>query len=76
MARLRLSYDDARSRISFLKDQLAKIQDEMIPGQVDSDKDRWVDCIIASDWSTLVIYVYTNTNGYADCSVFEIMHKP
>ncbi|XP_067663170.1 protein WWC2-like isoform X2 [Haliotis asinina] len=38
--RLRLQYDEARRKLSQLKVQLAKVEDQMIPGQTECDKDR------------------------------------
>ena len=42
MVRLRLRYDEAKKQVSTLQEQLAKIEDQMIPGQNESDKDRSV----------------------------------
>ena len=41
MVRLRLRYDEARKQVTRLQEQLAKIEDQMIPGQNESDKDRY-----------------------------------
>ncbi|XP_062572107.1 protein WWC2-like isoform X1 [Saccostrea cucullata] len=40
ITRLRLQYDEAKRRLSNLKHKLANIEDQMIPGQNESDKDR------------------------------------
>nr|XP_022328024.1 protein WWC2-like isoform X2 [Crassostrea virginica] len=40
ITRLRLQYDEAKRRLSNLKYRLANIEDQMIPGQNESDKDR------------------------------------
>ena len=40
MVRLRLRYDEARRQVTKLQQQLANIEDQMIPGQTESDKDR------------------------------------
>ena len=40
MVRLRLRYDEAKKQVTTLQEQLAKIEDQMIPGQNESDKDR------------------------------------
>ncbi|KAH3834003.1 protein KIBRA-like isoform X2 [Dreissena polymorpha] len=40
MTRLRLQYDAARQRLSSLKHMLADLEDDMVPGQNESDKDR------------------------------------
>ena len=39
---MRLQYDEARRQVSDLQQQLANIEDQMIPGQNESDKDRSV----------------------------------
>ncbi|XP_041357146.1 protein WWC2-like [Gigantopelta aegis] len=38
--RLQLQYDEALRKLSELKHKLAKVEDQMIPGQTESDKDR------------------------------------
>lgn len=43
MVRLRLRYDEARRQVTQLQQQLARIEDQMVPGQSESDKDRWGD---------------------------------
>ena len=40
VTRLRLHYDEAKRRLSQLKHMLADLEDDMIPGQNESDKDR------------------------------------
>ena len=40
ITRLRLQYDDAKKKINQLKHQLADLEDDMVPGQNESDKDR------------------------------------
>lgn len=42
MVRMRLRYDEARTQVTNLQEQLARIEDQMIPGQTESDKDRLV----------------------------------
>lgn len=44
MARLRLQYDDSKRRLSQLKHMLADLEDDMVPGQNESDKDRYILC--------------------------------
>ena len=39
--RMRLQYDEARRKLSSLKVRLANIEDQMIPGQSQCDKDRY-----------------------------------
>ena len=39
---MRLQYDEAQRKLGELKCRLANIQDKMIPGQPESDKDRSV----------------------------------
>ena len=51
--RIRLQYDDARKQVSDLQQQLGSIEEQMIPGQNDSDKDRSVDIV------TLEIVVFS-----------------
>ena len=41
VTRLRLQYDEEKHRLSQLKHMLADLEDDMIPGQNESDKDRW-----------------------------------
>lgn len=41
VTRLRLQYDEAKHRLSQLKHMLADLEDDMIPGQNESDKDRY-----------------------------------
>ena len=38
---MRLQYDEARRKLSSLKVRLANIEDQMIPGQSQCDKDRY-----------------------------------
>ncbi|WAQ99375.1 KIBRA-like protein [Mya arenaria] len=40
VTRLRLQYDEEKHRLSHLKHMLADLEDDMIPGQNESDKDR------------------------------------
>ncbi|XP_053398838.1 protein KIBRA-like isoform X2 [Mercenaria mercenaria] len=40
ITRLRLQYDEAKHRLSQLKHMLADLEDDMVPGQNESDKDR------------------------------------
>ncbi|KAL4231016.1 regulation of hippo signaling [Mactra antiquata] len=40
ITRLRLQYDESKCRLSQLKHMLADLEDDMIPGQNESDKDR------------------------------------
>ncbi|XP_013389422.1 protein KIBRA isoform X3 [Lingula anatina] len=40
MTRLRFSYDEARKSVQNLKHKLASVEERMIPGQTESDKDR------------------------------------
>ena len=40
--RMRLQYDEAQRKLGELKCRLAKIEDKMVPGQPESDKDRSV----------------------------------
>ena len=42
--RMRLQYDEARRKLSSLKVRLANIEDQMIPGQSQCDKDRYAPC--------------------------------
>ena len=42
IVRMRLQYDEARRQVSDLQQQLASIEQQMIPGQNESDKDRCV----------------------------------
>ena len=41
MARLRLQYNEARQRMTGLQNDLASLEDQIIPGQTESDKDRY-----------------------------------
>ena len=41
MVRLRLRYDEACQQVTKLQEQLACIEDQIIPGQNESDKDRY-----------------------------------
>lgn len=40
MARMRLQYDEARKRIQHIQQQLADLEEKVIPGQSESDKDK------------------------------------
>lgn len=40
MARLRLEYDETRKRIQNIQQQLADLEEKVMPGQEESDKDR------------------------------------
>ncbi|XP_011503552.1 PREDICTED: protein kibra [Ceratosolen solmsi marchali] len=40
MARMRLQYDEARKRIQLIQQQLADLEEKVIPGQTESDKDK------------------------------------
>ncbi|XP_014232669.1 protein kibra isoform X1 [Trichogramma pretiosum] len=40
MARMRLQYDEARKRIQQIQQQLADLEEKVIPGQTESDKDK------------------------------------
>ncbi|XP_060869619.1 protein kibra isoform X2 [Metopolophium dirhodum] len=40
MARMRLEYDEARKRIQNIQQQLADLEEKVMPGQEESDKDR------------------------------------
>ncbi|CAH1778285.1 unnamed protein product [Owenia fusiformis] len=40
MARMRLQYDEARKRITTIQRNLSSVEDHMVPGQTESDKDR------------------------------------
>ncbi|XP_039294559.1 protein kibra isoform X1 [Nilaparvata lugens] len=40
MARMRLEYDEARKRMKWIKQQLADLEEKVVPGQAESDKDR------------------------------------
>ncbi|XP_050441150.1 protein kibra isoform X2 [Adelges cooleyi] len=40
MARMRLEYDEARKRIQSIQQQLADLEEKVMPGQEESDKDR------------------------------------
>lgn len=40
MARMRLEYDETRKRIQNIQQQLADLEEKVIPGQEESDKDR------------------------------------
>ncbi|XP_046624064.1 protein kibra isoform X1 [Neodiprion virginianus] len=40
MARMRLQYDEARKRIQHIQQQLADLEEKVIPGQTESDKDK------------------------------------
>ena len=42
VVRLRLQYDEARKQVSDLQQQLVTLEDEIKPGQNESDKDRLV----------------------------------
>lgn len=41
ITRLRLQYDETKHRLSQLKHMLADLEDDMVPGQNESDKDRY-----------------------------------
>jgi hypothetical protein len=38
---MRLQYDEAKKQVRNLQEQLAKIEEQMVPGQPESDKDRY-----------------------------------
>lgn len=40
MARMRLQYDEARKRIQHIQQQLADLEEKVMPGQSESDKDK------------------------------------
>lgn len=40
MARMRLQYDEARKRIQQIQQQLADLEEKVMPGQTESDKDK------------------------------------
>lgn len=40
MARMRLAYDESRKRIQNIQQQLADLDEKVVPGQEESDKDR------------------------------------
>ena len=40
ITRLRLQYDDTKKKINSLKHALTDLEDDMVPGQNESDKDR------------------------------------
>jgi len=40
MARMRLQYDEARKRIQHIQQQLADLEEKVMPGQTESDKDK------------------------------------
>lgn len=42
MARMRLEYDEARKKIQSIQHQLADLEEKVTPGQVESDKDRYI----------------------------------
>lgn len=42
IARTRLKYDEAKTKLSDLKHKLANVEEQMIPGQNEMDKDRYV----------------------------------
>lgn len=39
---MRLSYDESRKEVQRIQQEIADLEDLMAPGQVESDKDRWV----------------------------------
>jgi len=39
---MRLQYDEAKKQVRNLQEQLAEIEEKMVPGQPESDKDRLV----------------------------------
>ena len=47
VARLRLQYDEARKQVSELQNRLVNIEDQIKPGQNESDKDRYVEILVA-----------------------------
>ena len=51
ITRLRLQYDDTKKKINSLKHALTDLEDDMVPGQNESDKDR---CKFFSNSSSLV----------------------
>lgn len=40
MARMRLEYDETRKRVQNIQQQLADLEEKVMPGQEESDKDR------------------------------------
>ncbi|KAI4494396.1 hypothetical protein M0802_008888 [Mischocyttarus mexicanus] len=42
MAKIRLQYDEARKRIQHIQQQLADLEEKVIPGQTESDKDKLI----------------------------------
>jgi len=40
IVRMRLQYDEARKQVSQMQEELAAIENQMIPGQNESDKER------------------------------------
>ncbi|CAG2065490.1 unnamed protein product [Timema podura] len=40
MARMRLLYDEARKKIQLIQQQLADLEEKVVPGQAESDQDR------------------------------------
>ena len=40
ITRLQLQYDDSKKKLSMLKHMLADLEDDIVPGQNESDKDR------------------------------------
>ena len=42
ITRVRLKYDESKMKLSDLKHKLAKVEEQMIPGQNEMDKDRYV----------------------------------
>lgn len=41
ITRVRLKYDESKMKLSDLKHKLAKVEEQMIPGQNEMDKDRY-----------------------------------
>ena len=42
ITRVSLKYDESKMKLSDLKHKLAKVEEQMIPGQNEMDKDRYV----------------------------------
>ena len=72
---MRLQYDDTKKKINTLKHALADLEDDMVPGQNESDKDRYliirvvevlhvISCPLTSNWSksTCPIKIYLSEN--------------
>lgn len=64
MARMRLEYDEARKRIQSIQQQLADLEEKVIPGQADSDKDRYITIVInlMITMTVLRVIIYFNAS--------------